>query len=127
MADVCRRDRGRLPAGARPPRRGRRHPGQQYGESGAVDRYGASFGLPHAYGAHRGYWYRGPPPASATSVLAIGFDQGLLTRCCNDPVLLTRLDNHVGLHNDEQGAPVWPCVTRRAPWQELWPRLRVIG
>jgi 4-amino-4-deoxy-L-arabinose transferase-like glycosyltransferase len=101
--------------------------GSNYGESGAVDRYGARYGLPHAYGVHMGYWYWGPPPPSATSVLAIGFDHGQLPRFCNDPVLLTRLDNHLGVHNDEQGAPVWSCVALRAPWKTLWAHLRVIG
>jgi 4-amino-4-deoxy-L-arabinose transferase-like glycosyltransferase len=101
--------------------------GSNYGESGAVDRYGGRYGLPHAYGVHNGYWYWGPPPPSATSVLAIGFDQDQVTGFCDHPVLLSRLDNHLGLHNDEQGAPVWSCTALRAAWATLWPRLRVIG
>jgi len=101
--------------------------GSNYGESGAVDRFGAPYGLPRAYGVHMGYWYWGPPPPSATSVLAIGFDRGQLARFCNAPVLLTHLDNHVGVHNDEQGAPVWSCVGLRAPWKTLWPRMRDLG
>jgi hypothetical protein len=101
--------------------------GSNYGESGAVDRYGARYGLPHAYGVHMGYWYWGPPALSATSVLAIGFDEGQVARFCNDPVLLTRLDNRLGVHDDEQGAPVWSCGALRATWTELWPQLRVIG
>jgi 4-amino-4-deoxy-L-arabinose transferase-like glycosyltransferase len=101
--------------------------GTNYGESGAVDRYGARYGLPHAYGVHMGYWYWGPPPPSATSVLAIGFDKGQLERFCNDPVLLTHLDNHLRVHDDEQGAPVWSCVALRSPWKTLWSHLRTIG
>jgi 4-amino-4-deoxy-L-arabinose transferase-like glycosyltransferase len=101
--------------------------GSNYGESGAVDRYGAHYGLPPAYGVHMGYWYWGPPPPSATSVVAIGFDQDQLARFCTDPVLLTHLDNRLGVDNDEQGAPVWSCTALRAPWKTLWPHLRVIG
>ena len=34
-----------------------------YGEAGAVDRYGRAAGLPAVYSGHNGYWYWGPPPA----------------------------------------------------------------
>ena len=101
--------------------------GSNYGESGAVDRFGGSLGLPHAYGVHMGYWYWGPPPAAATSVLAIGFDQAQVARFCAHPVLVARLDNHVGLKNDEQGAPLWSCTALRGVWEDLWPHLKVIG
>jgi hypothetical protein len=74
-----------------------------------------------------GFWYWGPPPSNATTVLAIGFDWGLLRRFCTDPVLLTRLDNHVGLKNDEQGAPMWSCTALRGTWSALWPHLKMIG
>ncbi len=43
-----------------------------YGEAGAVDRYGPALALPPAYSGHMGFWYWGPPPASATSVLGVG-------------------------------------------------------
>ena len=79
------------------------------------------------YKIYMGYWYWGPPPPNATSVLAIGFDRDELARFCTDPVLVTRLDNHLALHNAEQGAPVWSCTTLRAPWKVLWPELKVIA
>jgi hypothetical protein len=101
--------------------------GSNYGESGAVDRFGGSLGLPHACGVHMGYWYWGPPPAAATSVLAIGFNRAQVARFCADPVLLARLDNHVGLNNDEQGAPPCSCTALQGMWKELWPHLKDIG
>ena len=101
--------------------------GSNYGESGAVDRFGGRYGLPHAYGVNMGYWFWGPPPPNATSVLAIGFDGSEVGRFCTDPVLLTRLDNHLALRNAEQGAPLWSCTTLRAPWKVLWPGLKMIA
>ena len=98
-----------------------------YGESGAVDRYGANFGLPHSYGVHMGYWYWGPPPPTATRVLAIGFNRDRVARLCTAALLLARLDNHLGVHNTEPGAPLWSCTDLRASWMTLWPQLRVIG
>ena len=38
-----------------------------YGEAGAVDRYGPALGLPVAYSGHMGFWYWGAPPTSASS------------------------------------------------------------
>lgn len=42
-------------------------------------------------------------------------------------LLAVRLDNHLGVANDEQGAPVWVCSELRAPWSWVWPRLRTLG
>jgi 4-amino-4-deoxy-L-arabinose transferase-like glycosyltransferase len=98
-----------------------------YGEAGAVDRFGRADGLPAAYGVHNGFWYWGPPPASATAAVAVGFDRGTLARVCGTLRLAGHLDNHVGVADDEQGAPVWVCSALRAPWPVLWPSLRVLG
>jgi 4-amino-4-deoxy-L-arabinose transferase-like glycosyltransferase len=98
-----------------------------YGEAGAVDRFGRPDGLPAAYGVHNGFWYWGPPPASATAAVAVGFDRATLAPVCGTLRLVTRLNNHVGVADDEQGAPVWLCSALRAPWPVLWPRLRILG
>jgi 4-amino-4-deoxy-L-arabinose transferase-like glycosyltransferase len=101
--------------------------GSNYGEAGAVGRFGRSDGLPAAYGVQNGYWYWGPPPTSATTAVAVGFDRGTLAADCGTLRLAGRLNNHVGVADDEQGAPVWVCSALRAPWAALWPRLRDLG
>ena len=98
-----------------------------YGEAGAVDRYGRESGLPPAFSVHNGFWYWGPPPAAAVHALAIGFSAGDIDRFCSDPVLTTRLHNRWSVKNQEEGAPVWSCATLRGTWIELWPRMKVIG
>ncbi len=35
-----------------------------------------------------------------------------------------RLDNGVGLDDQEQGEPVWVARDPVAPWTQLWPTLR---
>jgi 4-amino-4-deoxy-L-arabinose transferase-like glycosyltransferase len=101
--------------------------GSNYGEAGAVDQFGRADGLPAAYGVHNGYWYWGPPPASATAAVAIGFDQQTLTPVCGTLRLAARLNNGLGVHDDEQGAPIWVCSALRGPWSAIWPRLRDMG
>ena len=95
-----------------------------YGEAGAIDRYGPALGLPAAYGGHLGFGYWGPPPPSATSVLGIGFDPGYLQRFFADVRLVARLNNHLQLINDEQRAPVWLATGIRESWTLVWPRLK---
>jgi 4-amino-4-deoxy-L-arabinose transferase-like glycosyltransferase len=98
-----------------------------YGEAGAVDRYGPALGLPTAYSGHMGFWYWGSPPASATSVLGVGFDAGYLERFFVAVRLVSRLDNHLQVNNDEQHAPLWLASGIREPWSRVWPRFKDLG
>jgi hypothetical protein len=98
-----------------------------YGEAGAVDRYGAKHDLPSAYGIQNAFWLWGPPPNTVTEVVAIGFDRDQLTPVFSSVRLARRLDNHVQLDDDEQGAPVWVCRGLRGSWQAEWRVLRDYG
>jgi hypothetical protein len=98
-----------------------------YGEAGAVDRYGPELGLPSAYSGHMGFWYWGPPPASASSVLGVGFDPGYLQRFFATVRLVSRLNNHLQVNNDEQHAPIWFASRLRESWPQIWPTLRDLG
>jgi hypothetical protein len=94
-----------------------------YGEAGAIDRYGPDLGLPRAYSGHNGYGYWGIPPDQASPVVAVGLPEGYLSRFFDGCRLAARIDNGVDADNEEQGAPVAVCRTVRAPWAHLWPRL----
>jgi 4-amino-4-deoxy-L-arabinose transferase-like glycosyltransferase len=98
-----------------------------YGEAGAIDRYGPPLGLRPAFSGHNGYWYWGPPPATADTIVAVGFARDVLERSFGDVRLGTRLDNHLRIANDEQGTPVWVCSQPRGSWPTLWPRFRSLG
>ncbi|MFD0687769.1 glycosyltransferase family 39 protein [Actinomadura fibrosa] len=99
-----------------------------YGEAGALDRYGTKFGLPRAYSGHNGYWYFGRPPDTGGPSIVVGPDSVAgapsLTRYWTDVRPVGRIDNGVGLDNEEQGKPVWICRGQRAPWTALWPRFK---
>jgi 4-amino-4-deoxy-L-arabinose transferase-like glycosyltransferase len=95
-----------------------------YGEAGAIDLLGKSHGLPRAYSGHNGFSEWGQPAASVTSALVIGYDgpsdaAPSFVGCTT----LARVDNGVGLDNDEQGLPVMLCHPS-ASWATLWPKLR---
>jgi 4-amino-4-deoxy-L-arabinose transferase-like glycosyltransferase len=94
-----------------------------YGEAGAVDYYGPADGLPAAYSGHMSFWYWGPPPAAATTAIVVGYDRSDLGFCGRLRLAAT-LNNHVGVSDDEQGAPVWICQDLHITWAALWPSQR---
>jgi len=98
-----------------------------YAEAGAIDHFGSALGLPGAYSGHDGFWYWGPPPASATTFVAVGFERGFLTKVFGNVRLARLLNNHLDVNNDNQGAPVWVCQQPRAGWSALWPKFRYLG
>jgi len=91
-----------------------------YGEAGAVDRFGPADGLPAAYSGHMSFWYWGPPPAWATTAIVVGYQRSQLT-FCGSARLASHLDNHASVNDDEQGAPVWICQRLTTTWQAIWP------
>lgn len=100
---------------------------RNYGQAGAIDRYGGAHGLPGAYSGHNAYAEWGPPPDSAATAVVVGFDEVTLGRHCSDVSLAATFDNGIDLDNDEQGTPIWICRDLRRPWSQLWPELRRLG
>jgi 4-amino-4-deoxy-L-arabinose transferase-like glycosyltransferase len=99
-----------------------------YGQAGAIDRYGPAAGLPVPYSGHLNFWRWGPPPDTSGPVLFVGrWTAGALAPYCGSAVVAARVDNGYGVENEEQGTPVWICRDLRLPWSQLWPRLRRFG
>jgi hypothetical protein len=90
-----------------------------------VDHFLPALGPAHS--GHNAYWTWGPPPEAATTVIVVGIPEARVRQWFGQVELAARIDNGVGLDNDEQGAPVWLARDRLAPWAELWPRLRRLG
>jgi Dolichyl-phosphate-mannose-protein mannosyltransferase len=98
---------------------------RNYGEAGAVDRFLPA--LAPAHSGHNAYWEWGPPPEEAGTLIVVGMEEAELRRWFGEIELTARIDNGLGLDNDEQGRPVWLVSERRVPWSQLWPQLRRIG
>jgi hypothetical protein len=96
---------------------------RNYGEAGAVDLLDRTDSLPRAYSGHNGFSEWGMPPARDTHALLIGFygagDAAPLFVGCRR---VGKVDNGVGLENDEQGLPLLLCRPSMS-WRALWPRL----
>ncbi|MEV7097442.1 glycosyltransferase family 39 protein [Amycolatopsis sp. NPDC051045] len=97
-----------------------------YGEAGALERYGPEHGLPPAYSPHMSFADWGPPPDRLVGpVLLVGrIERGspaarLITGC--RPV--AKHHNAEGVDNDEEGVVLSLCTLTR-PWSQAWPELR---
>jgi 4-amino-4-deoxy-L-arabinose transferase-like glycosyltransferase len=94
-----------------------------YGEAGAIERYGTD--LPTPYSGHNSYWWWGTPPADTATVLAVGeFDAAYLETFFGSVDRVGTLDDDLGVENEEQGSGIWVCREPRASLPQLWPDLR---
>jgi hypothetical protein len=96
-----------------------------YGEAGAVLRYAPD--VPRVYSGHNAFWEYGPPPPDTSTVLAIGYPISDLHTWFEHVRPVARIDNGLGLDNDEQGRHLWLCTGPTASWPELWPQMRNLG
>lgn len=96
-----------------------------YGEAGAIARYGPEHGLPRPYSGHMSFASLGPPPDAMDGPVVVVTQAG--DRAL-DPFFVgcrpvVRNDNGAGVPNEEQGAVVALCTRPAAPWSRLWPDL----
>ncbi len=95
-----------------------------YGESGAIQRFGPADGLPTAYSGNNNFWLWGPPPARDTAAIAVGMDPAFLRREFRHVRLIATFENGIGVNDDEQGAPIYLATGLRSSWARAWPAFR---
>jgi hypothetical protein len=95
-----------------------------YGEAGAVDRYGPRAGLPQVYSGANNFWLWGPPPAADRAAIAVNVDPILLHREFAHVRRVATFWNGLGVGDDEQGVPVFIATGLRSSWAQAWPAFR---
>jgi hypothetical protein len=95
-----------------------------YGEAGAVDRYGPGLGLPQAYSGNNNFWLWGPPPAADTAVIAVNVWPDVLHREFAHVHVVATFWNGLGVSDDEQGVKIYLATGLRASWARAWPAFR---
>jgi 4-amino-4-deoxy-L-arabinose transferase-like glycosyltransferase len=92
-----------------------------YGEAGAIDRFGPADGLPRAFSGHNAYARFGTPPGSVGPIIVLGYhDPSVEFTDCRHAATV---DNGVELENEEQGGAIFVCERPRQPWRRAWPAL----
>ena len=90
---------------------------RNYGQAGAVERYGPEFGLPQPYSGHMSYTDWGPPPDTASGpVVVVGGRSPVFTGCSLVVVHDSVIDN------EEDGTEIAVCDP--VQWSRVWPQLR---
>jgi hypothetical protein len=95
-----------------------------YGEAGAIDRYGPGYGLPQVYSGANNFWLWGPPPAADSAAIAVNVDPALLRREFAHVRQIATFWNGLGVDDDEQGAPVFLATGLKSSWRQAWPAFR---
>ena len=94
-----------------------------YGEAGALQRYGPAFDLPPVYSGQNNFHLWGAPSAQATTVIVVGMgeDPRWLEQHFGQVARAAKIDNAAGVDNEEQGQSIWLCRRPLRPWAEMWP------
>jgi hypothetical protein len=95
-----------------------------YGEAGAIDRYGPGLGLPQAYSGDNNFWLWGPPPAADTSAIVVNGDPAFLRREFANVRRVATFWNGLGVSDDEQGAPIYLATGLKSSWAHSWAAFR---
>ncbi|MGC4111554.1 MAG: glycosyltransferase family 39 protein [Nocardioides sp.] len=91
-----------------------------YGEAGAVARYRPDIPV---FSAQNALYDQARPPDGTTTVVFVGGELGTAGRLF-DCHVVGRLENGVGVDNEEQGEPVALCSDPVGSWSRIWPQLR---
>jgi hypothetical protein len=95
-----------------------------YGEAGAIERYGPALGLPTAYSGANNFWLWGPPPAADSAAIAVNVNPDLLRREFGQVRWVATFWNGLGVSDDEQGAQVYLATGLKSSWAQAWPAFR---
>lgn len=95
-----------------------------YGEAGALDRFGPAAGLPPILSGHVALADQSRPPPSVTVAVVVGgqLDQAItLFESC---AVVGLLDNGMEVDNQEQGQPIALCRNPIGGFPAVWPQFR---
>jgi 4-amino-4-deoxy-L-arabinose transferase-like glycosyltransferase len=95
-----------------------------YGEAGAVARYGPGLGLPGVYSAQNQLYFQSRPPAGTRVAVVVGGEMPTFRREFRSCQVQRRLYNLEGVDNEEQGEPVAVCRHPVGDWARVWSALQ---
>jgi 4-amino-4-deoxy-L-arabinose transferase-like glycosyltransferase len=93
-----------------------------YSEAGAIELLVPD--VPQPASGHNSYWDWGPPAGDPDAVIAFARDRAPLDAAFTSVRRIATVHSPAGVHNQEDGTPIWLASGRRAPWSELWPSFR---
>ncbi len=96
--------------------------GQNYGQAGAIDRFGPAMGLPKAVSGHVSYYLWGPRDYTGEVMIVLDDDRETLEGIFESVELAGHVSHPYSM--PYQHFDVWVCRGLRMPMTELWPRVK---
>jgi 4-amino-4-deoxy-L-arabinose transferase-like glycosyltransferase len=93
-----------------------------YSEAGAIELLAPA--VPQPASGHNSYWDWGPPAGDPDAVIVFGLGRESLDAAFTSVRRIATVRSPGGIHNQENGSPIWLASGRRAPWSELWSSFR---
>jgi 4-amino-4-deoxy-L-arabinose transferase-like glycosyltransferase len=91
-----------------------------YGEAGALTRFGPPLGLPRPYSGQNELYFDARPPDGTSTAVIVGGQFSDVREAFASCTVADHLHNRAGVDNEEVGVPVAVCRGPRRPWSELW-------
>jgi 4-amino-4-deoxy-L-arabinose transferase-like glycosyltransferase len=103
--------------------------GNNYGEAGAIELYGAAYGLPHPISATNSFWLRGPGTPAPRTLVILGERREVLDRVCSQVTLAGHTPNPWNVKNEEVSwhPDIFICRGLKKPLEQRWPKMRAFG
>jgi hypothetical protein len=97
---------------------------QNYGEAGAIDFFGARYGLPHALSGHNNYFLWGPDGYTGEVMIVMGDRRDVLEKYFVSVELGAVFQNPYVMPY-ENDMSIWICRGAKVPLKDMWPHLKV--
>jgi Dolichyl-phosphate-mannose-protein mannosyltransferase len=100
-----------------------------YGEAGAIDLYGAKYGLPQAVCGTNSFWLRGYGSTEPRTLIITGLSRRYLERHFESVELTGHVTNRYGIENEETKyhPDIFVCRGLKESWPEFWKQFRNYG
>lgn len=100
-----------------------------YGEQGAIEILGKTYGLPRPISGTNSAWYRGYPTPPPSTLIVIGHSQSYVDRTFTECRPVAHNTNHLGIRNEESidHPDIFLCGPPRRPWPEFWIHYQSFG
>ena len=98
-----------------------------YGEAGAVARFGPDLGLPAPYSGHNQLYFDRMPPERTETAVIVGGQAERVSAYFASCEQVGTLDPGLGVDSEEQGQPIAVCRSPIDSWGAIWPAFRWTG
>jgi Dolichyl-phosphate-mannose-protein mannosyltransferase len=99
---------------------------RNYGQAGAIEYFGPSYGLPRPISGHNNYYLWGPQQYTGEVVITVGIPIESLQPLFNHIELAATIGNEYAIP-EENNVPVYICREPKLTLQQAWPTLKFYG